>query len=112
MYDNFSYTGTSFLDCPTGWFLYAGYCYSLSARSRYFHTDTWFLDRWDCGRSRVSITSSHEHAFLLTLLADFDSKDQLGGRDVWIGIKREYGNQFRWINGDELRYETALPRIC
>ena len=84
-----------FLDCPSGWFLYADYCYTIS---RYMH----FMDElgWEeggCGSSNsASITSPHEQAFVVSLLA---------GRkpDVWIGLRRKDNEAFEWINGDPLR---------
>ncbi|XP_065842335.1 secretory phospholipase A2 receptor-like, partial [Oscarella lobularis] len=92
-------------NCPIGWFLYAGYCYTLSRSAQNFDYTTWERSAPYCGHSRVSITSSHEHAFLMTLLADFESRGKDIGTYVWIGmVKRERGNQFRWANEDVFSY--------
>ncbi|XP_065842985.1 uncharacterized protein [Oscarella lobularis] len=91
--------------CPSGWFLYAGYCYTLTEFPRDFGDIRWDLDRRRCGRGLLSISSSHEHAFALALLADFDDKNEFTvEEDVWIGLQREADTSFTWINGDNISY--------
>ena len=102
------------LGCPLGWFIYAGYCYSLS----YFQSSpgildyrfSWRVTRVECGRSLLSISSSHEHAFVMALLAEIESKGDLDSNDVWIGLDRNRDNQFRWNNQELLRYSARQLR--
>ena len=58
--------------------------------------DEFGRDRSGCGPSNsASITSPHEQAFILSLLADQRN-------DVWIGLRR-IDETFEWINKDPLR---------
>ena len=91
----------NFLDCPRGWFLYAGYCYTLFLGALEF--DLYYFGNELCFLSRVSISSSHEHAFVLTLLADFESEGRRVENDVWLGLQRKGENPFKWVNQDSLR---------
>ena len=91
-----------FLDCPRGWFLYAGYCYTLTSFAYPFDFYL-ILDEHTCFLSRVSISSSHEHAFVLTLLADFESEGRRVDNAVWLGLQRKGEDQFKWVNQDSLR---------
>ena len=82
------------LDCPLGWILYADYCYGFSK--------LWFMDgelginAGGCGRTNsASINSPHEQAFVMSLLADES--------DVFIGLRREDDDAFKWMNGEPLR---------
>ena len=84
------------LDCPRGWYLYAGYCYTVSNKSYDFDDTEW--DKGCSSKSLVSINSPHEQAFVLSLLAGKDS-------DVWIGLtRRRNTDEFRWFNGDPMTY--------
>ena len=93
----------NFLDCPPGWFLYAGYCYALLPEPTSFHFLYWSYYDLICSLSQVSISSSHEHAYVLTLLADMKAYGILDGNDVWLGLERKGENRFNWVNGDSLR---------
>ncbi|XP_065842855.1 uncharacterized protein [Oscarella lobularis] len=94
--------------CPFGWFIYADYCYSLSSSAvvltRYFWSIGFngFPSELHCGRSLLSISSSHEHAFVMALLAELESKGNLHSNDVWIGLDRNRDNQFKWNNRELL----------
>ncbi|XP_065842852.1 uncharacterized protein [Oscarella lobularis] len=90
--------------CPRGWFLYAGYCYTLSYQPFAFDDHYWDYYEELCFLNRVSISSSHEHAFVLTLLADFESEGRRVDNDVWLGLQRKGENQFKWVNQDSLSY--------
>ena len=94
------------LGCPRGWFIYAGYCYFLSYSKLAFTHSYWNLRLGQCGRSLLSISSSHEHAFVIALLAELESKGELSGNDVWIGLGRNRDSQFRWNNEELLRYSA------
>ncbi|XP_065844363.1 uncharacterized protein [Oscarella lobularis] len=86
--------------CPLGWILYADYCYGFSK--------LWFMDgelginAGGCGRTNsASINSPHEQAFVMSLLADES--------DVFIGLRREDDDAFKWMNGEPLRYVLWAP---
>ncbi|XP_065844505.1 uncharacterized protein [Oscarella lobularis] len=87
--------------CPLGWFLYADYCYTVTDTLPIM--DDVFLGDGGCGASNsASITSPHEQAFVLSLLASLKT-------DVWIGLRRKENEAFEWINGDPLRYVLWAP---
>lgn len=93
-----TFISNNVLGCPLGWFIYAGYCYSLSGyssigRDRHFGS---FYYSLSYGSSRLSIGSSHEHAFVMALLAELESKGDLHSNDVWIGLGQKRDNHFRW----------------
>ncbi|XP_065840565.1 C-type mannose receptor 2-like isoform X3 [Oscarella lobularis] len=90
--------------CPIGWFLYAGYCYALSNQSSRFLFDRWDLVERHCGRSLLSISSPYEHAFVMSLLAEVESKGESIGEDVWIGLERGSNDEYKWINDDPFSY--------
>ena len=94
------------LGCPLGWFIYEDYCYSLSYSTLAYTKFYWNLSSTECGRSLLSISSSHEHAFVMALLAELKSKGNLRSNDVWIGLDRNRDNQFKWNNQELLRYSA------
>ena len=56
------------------------------------------IESGGCGPvNSVSISSPHEQAFVLSLLADIKE-------DVWIGLKRKDGEAFGWRNKEPLRF--------
>ncbi|XP_065844501.1 uncharacterized protein [Oscarella lobularis] len=81
--------------CPSGWFLYADYCYTVS---RLMFVQRMNMRAGGCGPvNSVTINSLHEQAFVLSLLADIRG-------DVSIGLKRQAEEVFQWLNGEPLRY--------
>ena len=84
-----------FIDCPSGWFLFADYCYTVSL-PRSLNGEV--MENGGCGSvNSVSISSPHEQAFVLSLLADITD-------DVWIGLMRGRDEVFKWRNQEPLRF--------
>ncbi|XP_065845001.1 uncharacterized protein [Oscarella lobularis] len=82
--------------CPLGWSLYADYCYTVSRSHSTMRKTS--LEEGRCGMfNSASINSPREQAFALRLLS------KLMEDDVWISIRREDNDAFKWINGEPLR---------
>ncbi|XP_065844670.1 uncharacterized protein [Oscarella lobularis] len=84
--------------CPSGWLLYADYCYVISKESWYMD-ETGFEEGFCGPTNSASISSPHEQAFVFSLLSDYPWE-----KDVWIGLRREDYGAFEWINEEPLRY--------
>ena len=91
------------IDCPWGWFFYADYCYTLSPiMEDNDHSIYWSIPYQYCGLGRLSITSRHEQAFVLAIVAFIQTYMSVS-EDVWIGLHQENENGFEWLNEDALR---------
>ncbi|XP_044839316.1 C-type lectin domain family 2 member D-like [Mauremys mutica] len=79
--------------CPDGWIGYRGKCYYFSEAK-----GNWTYSRSNCfslGASLAAIDTQQDLAFLLRYKGKFDH---------WIGLQRDPGQPWKWVNGTEFNH--------
>ncbi|XP_067412469.1 C-type lectin domain family 2 member B-like, partial [Emydura macquarii macquarii] len=88
---HFAHQGTPAVPlCPEGWIGYLGKCYYFSEAE-----GNWAVSQSNCssfGASLAVIDTMQEKAFMLRYK---------GLSEHWIGLRREEGQPWRWVNGAE-----------
>uniref|UniRef100_A0A8D0H6F1 C-type lectin domain-containing protein n=1 Tax=Sphenodon punctatus TaxID=8508 RepID=A0A8D0H6F1_SPHPU len=82
----------SALWCPDGWIGYREKCYYFSEAQR-----NWTSSKRHCsflGASLIQIDNEQEKAFIMRYK---------GRQDAWIGLYRDPGQAWRWVNGTEIK---------
>ncbi|XP_077781324.1 C-type lectin domain family 2 member D-like [Podarcis muralis] len=83
------------LPCPHHWIGYAGKCYHFSKKKRNWNSSRSYCESHNATLARIE---SEEQEYVKRLA---------GNHDFWIGLRRDPGQPWKWLNG-----ENSMLRIA
>lgn len=90
-------------ECPDTWLKYDLKCYKfLGDRGVTFHEG--YRICTENNATMASIHSHHENVFIETQLLH-----KYRDKNVWLGLKRLYGNTFNWVDKSRLQFKNWGP---